>query len=208
MAKHKFTDLERELWERLIETYGGQAILAFLADYALNGSGFAPRPSDAQKMLNPGNGDSQVAFSMLVQAVKTVGSWETPTVLNDNPVLVAAVHQLGGWAHICNTLPDPIGNRYEFEGFQKQFDAAFRLASSRVKIHAERPKPLLGAVKEAAKRVMWIPPDASAAQLQHYRAAMAAFPQLSHNGGADAANFADVINTESRRSGDVEGRGA
>lgn len=165
MTNHKVTALEASLWNRLIETYGDDAILAFLSDHVLNGTGFAPRPSDAQKMLNPGNSDSQVAFSELVRAVKTVGPYATPAALNESPVLVAAVHHLGGWAHICNTMPDAIGNRFEFDGFQKQFDAAFRLAASRVKIHGEQPKPLLGAVK-AALQVTWVPPDAPAALIE------------------------------------------
>jgi hypothetical protein len=163
MTNHKVTALEVELWQRLIDTYGDAAIQRFLAEHVLM-SDFAPRPSNAQKMLAPGDTDSQIAFAQLVRAVKNVGHMSTPTELNSHPVLMAAVQHMGGWASVCNAMP-ATDRRYEFEGFQKQFDAAFRLASSRVKIHGEMPKPLVGII--AASRQLALGHASGSPALEH-----------------------------------------
>jgi hypothetical protein len=144
MMNHELTELETELWQRLIDTYGDDAILRFLSEHVLR-SKFAPRPAEAFELLSPGDNDSQVAFAQLVRAVKTVGPWETPAELNSNPVLMAAVQQMGGWASVNQTMPST-ETPYDFAAFQKRFDAAFRLASSQVKIHGVKPERLLGAV--------------------------------------------------------------
>lgn len=183
MYKHDATPLEAELWTRLIEVHGDEAILRFLSHHVLSSS-FVPRPSDAHKALETGAADSQAAFSLVVAAVRKVGPYGTPTELNRHPAVVAAVEQMGGWAMVCAALPDT-SRSFELQAYQKQFDAAFRLGSSRVAIQGLAPAPLVGfvAAARAAALSASVPATAGHQQPEHLCASGERQSQSLRHGG-------------------------
>lgn len=122
--KYQVTDFEASLWSRLIDEYGDEAVKAFLQAHVC-ASNFAPRIADAQKLLSPERGNEEAAFLRLMQEVKRSGPYADPAFAD--PALAAAVVHMGGWATVNEQLPDPHA-RFDFDAYQKRFQAAYQLA--------------------------------------------------------------------------------
>lgn len=123
--KYKVTQFEADLWKRLTDECGDEALLAFLQAH-LRTSQFAPKLSDAQKFLAPGAGNEDAAFLRLTEEVRRCGPYGDPR-FDDDPAIATAVAHMGGWAAVNEQLPDPQA-RFDFEAFQKRFATAYQVA--------------------------------------------------------------------------------
>ena len=124
--KYEVTRFEADLWSRMIDEYGDDAVIAFLQSH-LRASQFAPKISDAQRLLCPDKADEDAAFVRLTQAVRRSGPYAAPRL--EDPALALAVVNLGGWAAVNAQLPTPEA-RFDYEAFHRRFAAAYRSALS------------------------------------------------------------------------------
>jgi hypothetical protein len=124
--KYEVTKFEADLWARIIDEYGDEAVLAFLQAH-LRTSQFAPKVSDAQRLLSPEGGNEEAAFLRLAQEVRRCGPYGNPRF--EDPAIASAVTSLGGWAVVNEQLPDPMA-RFDYEAFQRRFSAAYQVARS------------------------------------------------------------------------------
>lgn len=139
--KHVMTNFEAIHWGRLIEEVGDEAVENYLLMHMRSGNEFAPKASAAFAALDPVGGDADSAFAELTKLVTKVGPYRAPPI--SQPVMKAAIIEMGGWAKVCETLPDP-GVRFEFDAFRKRFLSAFKLATSDVLRNMAPTTPLIG----------------------------------------------------------------
>lgn len=125
--KYVVTDFEASIWTGLINEHGDQAVVAFLQEHVRT-STFAPKISDAQRLLSPIGGNEEAAFLRLTEEVRRRGPYGNPR-FQDDPAIAAAVSHLGGWARLNAEMPDP-GARFDYEAYQRRFAAAYQLARS------------------------------------------------------------------------------
>jgi hypothetical protein len=125
--KYVVTDFEASIWTRLISEYGDHAVVAFLQEHVRT-STFAPKISDAQRLLSPVGGNEEAAFLRLTEEVRRRGPYGNPR-FEEDPAIAVAVSHLGGWATLNAEMPDP-GARFDYEAYQRRFAAAYQLARS------------------------------------------------------------------------------
>ncbi len=126
--KYEVTKFEAELWARIIDEYGDDAVLSFLQSH-LRSSQFAPKVADAQRLLCPDKGNEEAAFLKLTQAVRRFGPYSAPRL--DDPAIALAIASLGGWAAVNEQMPSPEA-RFDYEAFQRRFGAAYQIAVSEI----------------------------------------------------------------------------
>ncbi|CAN0083488.1 unnamed protein product, partial [Phaeothamnion confervicola] len=131
MSAHRYemTEFEADAWMRVIEKVPASRFLAFLSHHFAV-SPYAPKVSDATKHLdltvNP-----DIAFNRLVALVAAIGPYATPPL--DDAILVATVHNLGGWVTVNEQLPDP-REAFAVRAYRERFIACFNAAISQVRI--------------------------------------------------------------------------
>jgi hypothetical protein len=138
--KYEVTRFEADLWSRIIDEHGDEAMLAFLQTH-LRTSQFAPKISDAQRLLSPGHASEDAAFLSLNAAVRQCGPYGNPRF--DDPAIATAVRQLGGWAAVNEQLPAPTAV-HDFEAFKRRFAAAYEVARAQHAIQGKPSHRLLG----------------------------------------------------------------
>jgi hypothetical protein len=125
--RYVVTDFEASIWNKLISEYGDHAVVAFLQEHVRT-STFAPKISDAQRLLSPVGGNEEAAFLRLTEEVRRRGPYGNPR-FEEDPAIAVAVSHLGGWATLNAEMPDP-GARFDYEAYQRRFAAAYQLARS------------------------------------------------------------------------------
>jgi hypothetical protein len=139
MYGHSMTGFEAQIWATIIDRVKPSAFQAFLQQHVLT-SKFAPKPADAAAALALGGADSQQAYALLERYVAKCGPYASPDIAD--PVLVATIHQLGGWATVNEQMPS-FNDTFALKAFKDRFESAFRLASHEVCIQGIQPRPLL-----------------------------------------------------------------
>lgn len=139
MYNHSMTGFEAQIWATVIDKVTPSAFQAFLQQHILT-SKFAPKPADAAAALALGGADPQQAYALLERHVSKCGPYATPGITD--PVLIATVHQLGGWAAVNEQMPS-FKDTFALKAFKDRFESAFRLASHEVCIQGIKPKALL-----------------------------------------------------------------
>lgn len=129
--KYEVTRFEADLWSRIIDEYGDEAVLSFLQVH-LRQSQFAPKVSDAQRLLCPGRANEDAAFLSLNAAVRRWGPYGSPHF--DDPAIALAVVHLGGWPAVNEQLPSPAA-AYDFETYKRRFSAAYQVAVAEQTLH-------------------------------------------------------------------------
>jgi len=137
--KYDLSDAEAVLWEHeVFSRYPEEQIMRALKAHMESGrpdAKFMPRYGEIKKMLEPMGG-----FAQVVQAVREAGPYAPPDI--SDPALLAAIHQMGGWATVCAELPDGRENPIEFDRYMKRFDVALAFARTTIQVQGISPPPL------------------------------------------------------------------
>lgn len=141
MLKHAVTEFEAELWLNIMRTTPRVKFENFLKTYllSLQARYGAPKPNDAAQALGFVT-DPETAYAALERAVSQFGPYQQPDL--KDPVLVQAVHNMGGWARVNETMPSQ-ENSFEVRAFKERFTAALNSATNQVRIEGLGVEPLL-----------------------------------------------------------------
>lgn len=135
------TELEGNLWKRIIANFGDEAVKRFLSKH-LETSVFAPKPADAVAALRPGQGSAVAAFEELLRKVIAIGPYRSPKF--DDPAIGGAVMLLGGWVAVNEQMPDPM-NRRDYEAYFTRFEALYQQSKANLMMsNSEEPVRVLG----------------------------------------------------------------
>ena|GEM_PF-3882209 len=139
--KYSLSDFEVMMWEGQVFTQYPDAVVmrALLAhmESGKSDANFFPRYGNIKAILEPAGG-----FIDIANAVRA-GSPYVPPNLQD-PILVEAIHQLGGWAMVCEEMPDARERPIDFDRYAKRVDAAITAARNTVQIQGKQPLSLVG----------------------------------------------------------------
>jgi hypothetical protein len=133
--RHEMTAFEAAAWSKIIESVPQERFLAFLSHH-YQVSTFRPLPADASKYLDQAV-DQEVAYAKLERLVRDLGPYVDPQI-DDDPILVATVLNLGGWATVNERFPDP-SQTFEVRAFKERFIANFNQALVHVRIYKQLP---------------------------------------------------------------------
>lgn len=139
--RYEMTDFEADAWLRVIKAVPRQRFLNFLS-YHFASSPFAPQVSDATKHLDLA-ANPDVSFNRLAALVASVGPYAVPQI--EDPVLVATIQNLGGWATVNEQLPDP-SQPLATKAYRERFNACFNAAITQVRIDGQMPSEPLRAI--------------------------------------------------------------
>lgn len=141
MLKHAVTDFEAGLWLNIMRGTPRAKFENFLTAYLMSPQSRygAPKPSDAAQALGFVT-DPETAYALLERAVGQYGPYQQPEF--KDPVLIQAVHNLGGWARVNEVMPSQ-ENSFEVRAFKERFVAALNSATNQVRIEGLGVEPLL-----------------------------------------------------------------
>lgn len=141
MLKHAVTEFEAELWLNIMRRTPRVKFENFLKTFLMSPQSRygAPKPSDAAQALGFVT-DPETAYAVLERAVSQFGPYQQPQLAD--PVLIQAVHNLGGWARVNEVMPSQ-ENTFEVRAFKERFVAALNSASNQVRIEGMAVEPLL-----------------------------------------------------------------
>lgn len=122
--KYEVTPFEADLWRLLIDEYGDASVVSFLSHH-IRSSAFAPKVSDAQRMLNPARANADAAFLAVQEQVRLCGPYRDPSFAD--PAVTLAIARMGGWVAVNEQLPTP-EQRFDLDAFQKRFEVAYQLS--------------------------------------------------------------------------------
>lgn len=152
--RYAVTELELTIWRRIVEhpKVPRGRFKDFLTHHVMT-STFAPQPNEAMEalglLLSP-----EAGFRALQRLVSEEGPYRAPDGVD--PVLVAAINEMGGWAEVCEKMPDPAtATTYAVKQFRDDFDSAFRTAANAVNVRGRTPDPLraIGQTREQPLRL-------------------------------------------------------
>ena len=145
--KHGFTKFETMLWSNIMRITPRRKFEGFLQVYVLSPDAQygAPKPHHAAKFLGMVL-DVDSAYVQLEEAVRRFGPYQTPAI--SDPVLIAAVHNMGGWARVNELMPDS-KSAFDVKEFKARFQGALNQAVNQVRIDGATPDPLLALQKAA-----------------------------------------------------------
>lgn len=146
-AKAEATEAEIALWSEAIRRVGPDAALSFMG-FWLSGGGQdkyarAPRVNDMLEFVDPNYVNAVTGLGQLRDLVASVGPYQSPNVLS--PMLRAAVLRLGGWAKVCEDMPDPI-DEFAWKRFQDRFELSWRYSEALAVQGLLNPPALIGLV--------------------------------------------------------------
>lgn len=141
MLKHAVTEFEAELWLNIMRVTPRAKFQNFLKTYLMSPQSRygAPKPSDAAQALGF-VADPETAYAALERAVQAYGPYQQPDLVD--PVLIQAVHNLGGWARVNEIMPSA-ENPFDVRAFKERFVAALNSATNQVRIEGLGVEPLL-----------------------------------------------------------------
>lgn len=99
------SDALLEIYWRALSRYELDAIEQALARHALNPDHgqFMPKPADLIRVLEGGGvGRAALAWTQVAKAVRCIGGYES--VVFDDPITQAVIHDMGGWIVLCDSL--------------------------------------------------------------------------------------------------------
>lgn len=134
-VKAEPTPAEAMLWADEIERIGPRAVMQF-AQFWMSGGGQggflrAPRIADLRRFCDPTWSDEASALARLQTLVSHVGPYRAPLEADGMDARLAeAVRAMGGWARVCELMPDA-SDDYAFRTFEKRFSVAWQQAEAR-----------------------------------------------------------------------------
>lgn len=146
-VKSEPTPAEAMLWAEEIERLGPRAVMAF-ARFWMSGGGQgdylrAPRIMDLRRFCDPAWIDEGVAFERLRRLVSGIGPYRVPSEKDGmTPQLAEAIKIMGGWVHVCETMPDP-SDEMALRAFEKRFNVAWQQAEIGLARGNINPIPLM-----------------------------------------------------------------
>lgn len=149
ICKHDLSDFEALMWTtQIFECYPPEVVMRALRAHmesGTNDANFMPKYGAIKARLEPVRG-----FVEIEHAVRT-GNPYVAQQFND-PVLIQAIHQMGGWERVCAEMPDPRERPIDFSQYVKRFEVALSAAKTKVEIHGMTPRPLQGICEPATKK--------------------------------------------------------
>lgn len=146
-AKADLTVIETNLWVAEIKRLGPDAMIAF-GQFWMSGGGQgsfhrAPKIEDFLVRADPSYVSAETALDCLRAEVSATGPYSDPNI--ENLKLRAAVVRMGGWAKVCQDMPDP-SEDYAFKQFAARFKSAW-IQSEALQVQQKlSTQPLLGLV--------------------------------------------------------------
>lgn len=127
MRRYNLTQMEAEIWKRIIAQVPAEKFLAFLEHHVLHSS-YAPTHHDAARFLGLAD-DPDVLMHRLSKLVEKYGPWQLPPATEMTPLLVRAIQHFGGWSRVNEELPD-ISKTFEMKAFKDRFSVSIRCAQT------------------------------------------------------------------------------
>lgn len=148
-AKAELTTIEANLWIREIERLGPEVSLSFV-EFWISGGGQgsfqrAPKLQDFLHRADPLYVSAETALEILRVEVASTGPYSNPEIADHK--LMAAVARLGGWAKVCQDMPDPSAE-FAYKRFTERFRNAWMHSESLQIQKKLNPQPLLGLIAE------------------------------------------------------------
>lgn len=146
-ANAEMTKIEANLWMCEIERLGPGATLSFV-EYWMSGGGQdsfrrPPKIEDLLSRVDPHHVGSSGALEALRQEIQQYGPYVNPPI--ENKKLRATVLALGGWAKVCQDMPDA-SEDFASRRFSERFRAAWAQSEALAVQKRLSPTPLLGLV--------------------------------------------------------------
>lgn len=140
--RYELSDVEATAWTQMVDAYGDDAVVRFV-NWHIRTSPFFPSVSAGYQFLSCGFGEPSAAMARLCEAVRDSGPYVSPDFRGDLP-LGQAVLELGGWARVCELLPDPVARSMDFAVFEKRFSDIYRRCVSKVAMGQVDTRALVG----------------------------------------------------------------
>ena len=139
LYKYDLSEFESMLWEaQIFSQFPDQIVMRALLDHMELPSAdakFMPKYGAIKAKLEPVRG-----FGEIERAVRTGSPYVMPDL--KDPVLVEAVHQMGGWTLVCAEMPDPRERPIDFDRYLRRFESALGFARNQVNVQGKLPAPL------------------------------------------------------------------
>lgn len=156
-CKANMTDLEIELWRREIDNHGPEVVTKFVLFWTCGGGqgNFmrAPRIDDFRRRMDPSFVSLEDALLILRREVSRVGPYADPAI--SDPGLKTAILEMGGWAKVCQDMPDASLD-FEMRRFSDRFKSAWVQGESAV-LRGQVPNQLLLGLVSAPKQLSLYP---------------------------------------------------
>lgn len=159
--KAEMTVIESNLWSREIERLGPTALLSF-AEFWMSGSGQGnyrrtPTIDDFLMRADPAYVNAASALDRLIVEVRLSGPYNNPTI--ENPKLREAIAHMGGWAKVCQDMPDPSSD-FAFKRFSERFRVAWTHSEALQVQQKLNPPALLGLTASPGQiKLAWVAPE-------------------------------------------------
>lgn len=166
-VKAEPTPAEAALWADEIDRMGPGPIMSFIKFWMSGGGqdGYlrAPRIDDARRFVDPEWMDAGAALQLMHDLVRSVGPYRVPDKSEGmSQRLQSSIAALGGWARVCEIMPEP-SQEFAWREFAKRFDAAWSQAQARELMGLPPAAPLKSlAATQSAKLECVVGPDGHA----------------------------------------------
>jgi hypothetical protein len=116
-----------EIYWRSLAIYEIDSVTTALNRHVMNTEvgQFMPKPADVARAIEgSGTGRAGFAWTMVADAVKFVGSYET--IVLDDPISQAVIADMGGWISLCESLQDRAIQGSNFPFVARDFERRYR----------------------------------------------------------------------------------
>lgn len=160
-AKAELTPIEASLWTREIDKFGPLAMLSFV-EFWISGGGQnayrrAPRLEDFWVRTDPNYVGAETAVEWLRAEVAKTGPYLNPEIADYR--LRASIVRLGGWAKVCQDMPDP-SDDFAYKRFTERFRAAWVYAEA-LQVQKKLDPPALLGLIAAPTQLLLVAGDSS-----------------------------------------------
>lgn len=146
MYGYTLSRLEAAMWTlQVLHVYSDEQIIRACIAHMESpppASNFMPKYGAIKSLIAP-----PPSFLHLERAVRQYGPYATPAI--DDPVIVEAINQLGGWERVCAEMPDSSTQTIDFNQYMRRAETALVAARRRVSVEGAQPQRVLGAVDRA-----------------------------------------------------------
>lgn len=165
-VRAEMTNIEVILWLRQIDRLGGARVMAFVEFWMSGGAqGSYRRVPTIEDLLSYADGEyvsAAQSLELLRQHVSSCGPWSNPDIKDAK--LIEAISYLGGWAKVCQDMPDT-SDDFAYKRFGERFKAAWSRSEALLVQKFLSPMPLLGLLESPGQLRLEAAPADSALQL-------------------------------------------
>lgn len=128
LYRYELDPIEAMRWTDYIAKYGDDAVRNFIFQH-VDREDFFPRLSALGRAMNGAAlGSPSVAMEEVLRAAAKFGPYRDPEF--SDPAIAYAISEMGGWARLCEALPDPVSDRFAYEALAKRFGLHYEMAKS------------------------------------------------------------------------------